>query len=379
MKIHITAAEASGDLLGRELAEALRARAPALVIDGIGGTEMAAAGIESPIDMSPLSVVGLVEALRAYGDARRLVAEATDAILAFDPDIAVLVDSWGFTIRLAQSIRARAPHIRLVKLIGPQVWAMRPGRVKSVARHYDHLLAMTDMEPPLYAGTGLPVTVIGAPALSRSAPGDGPGFRARHGLAPDTPLLLVLPGSRQSEIDRVAPVLMAAAERCRAALPGLRLVAAPAAHVAPAFGDRFAAVPDLVITEPGAVRYDAMAAADLALACSGTVTTELALQGTPMLVGYRLGWITWALVRFWLYRPQHITMLNIAADDTGIVPEFVQTGFTPERVADAALALLKDPAARQAQVRAQDDALARMGRGGVPAAERAAAAILDMA
>jgi len=378
MKIHITAAEASGDLLGREVAEALRARAPGVQLAGIGGAEMAAAGLESPIDIAPLSVLGLVEGLKAYGDVKRLVAEAADAIIAFDPDIAVLIDSWGFTIRLAAAIRRRAPEIRLVKLIGPQVWATRPGRVRSVAAHYDHLLAMTEMEPPFYAGTGLPVTVIGAPALSRAKMADGPGFRAAHGIAADAKLLLLLPGSRPGEIETVAPVLVSAAERCRAELPGLRAVAAPAANVAPAFRARFAGAPGLDIVEAGAGRYDAMAAADVALACSGTVTSELAIQETPMVVGYRVGWITWALARYLLYRHRHITLLNIASGDTEIVPEFVQTRFTPARVADAALELLRDDGAAQAQVARQSEALQRMGYGEAPAADLAAEAILAL-
>ncbi|MEM7767604.1 MAG: lipid-A-disaccharide synthase [Pseudomonadota bacterium] len=378
MKIHITAAEASGDLLGRELIEALRTRDPSLKLAGIGGAEMKAAGVESPIDIAPLSVLGLVEGLRAYSDVKRLVADAADAIIAFDPEIAVLIDSWGFTIRLADAVRARAPHIRLVKLIGPQVWATRPGRVKTVAQAYDHLLAMTEMEPPLYVSTGLPVTVIGAPALSRTQPGDGPAFCAAHGIPLDVPLVLVLPGSRASEIKRVAPVLVDAALEVRTQVPDAELVAIPAASVADDFRARFGATPGLRIIDAGEDRYDAMAAATLALACSGTVTSELAVQRRPMIVGYKVGWITWAIARFLLYRHTHITLLNIAAGDTEIVPEFVQTRFTPERLAGAAIALLKDPAAAAAQIAAQDDALGLMGYGEAPAAELAADAILAL-
>ncbi|MEM0986059.1 MAG: lipid-A-disaccharide synthase [Pseudomonadota bacterium] len=396
MKVHITAAEASGDLLGREVIEAIRGHGQGqhpyqdICIAGIGGAEMAAAGIDSPIDIAPLSVLGLVEGLRAYGDVKRLVAEAADAIIAFEPDVAVMIDSWGFTIRLAQAVRARAPQIRLVKLIGPQVWASRPGRAKTLARHFDHLLAMTEMEPPLYAGTGLAVTVIGAPALSRTVKGDGAAFRAAHDLNADAPLLLVLPGSRASEIDRVAPVLMAAADRCRSLRPGLEVVAMPAQAVMARFREQYGATSGVHIIDAGQEagqedgeartgrgRHDAMAAADAALACSGTVTSELAVQGTPMVVGYKIGWMTWAIARFLLYKHRHITLLNIASGDRSIVPEFVQTGFTPDRLSDAALAILDDPARAAAQVEAQNRALTRMGYGGPPVADLAAAAILQ--
>ncbi|MEL6285367.1 MAG: lipid-A-disaccharide synthase [Pseudomonadota bacterium] len=376
MRIHFTAAEASGDLLGREVIEALRLKAPEMEIAGIGGTEMAAVGVSSSIDLSPLSVIGIVEGIRAYGDVKRLVGEVADAIIAYQPDAAVLIDSWGFTIRLAKELRRRAPHIRLVKLVGPQVWASRPGRAKKIAANYDHLLAISPMELPHYEGTGLTPTVIGAPAMSRSYTGDGPEFRDSHAIAADAPLLLVLPGSRPSEIRRVAPVLVAAAERCKAAVPALEVVATPATGVSEAFRAQFGALDWLRTVDAGDRRYDAMAAADVALACSGTVTSEVAIQGTALVVGYKLGWITWAILRSGLYRRKTITMLNIAAGDQQIAPEFIQLDFTPEKLATAVLARLENPDLATSQVAAQTEALGLMGFGGRPAAEVAAEAIL---
>ena len=131
-RIFMVAGEASGDLLAREVVEAIRQKSDDVVFAGIGGRELAAVGIHSPFDISPLSILGFAEGIRAYGTVVKLADAAADAIVDFKPDAVVLVDSWGFMLRVAQRVRARAPHIRLIKLIGPQVWATRPGRAKTL-------------------------------------------------------------------------------------------------------------------------------------------------------------------------------------------------------------------------------------------------------
>ncbi len=377
MRVHFTAAEASGDLLARETIDAMRERRPGIEIVGIGGSEMAATGIPSPFDISPLSILGLLEGLKVYPTVIRLADAAADHIIDTAPDAAVLVDSWGFMIRVADRLRKRAPHIRLIKLVGPQVWAMRAGRAGKLAARVDHVLCLHEMERPFYAPHAVKVTVIGNPALSRAAPGDGAGFRARHGLDPERPILLVLPGSRPAEIRSVAPILMEAAQRLKAQNAALQLVAAPTASVAGLFNQVFPETgTSMTLIRPGSERFDAMAAADLALAASGTVTSELAMQDTAMLVGYRVGAITWLLARHLLYKPRHITMLNIAANDTEIVPEFVQDRLDAKLIAGKAQELLGDQELRTRQVLAQREALMAMGQGGRPAPQVAAEAIL---
>lgn len=377
MSLYFVAAEASGDLLAREVIEAVRRTHPGMKIDGIGGAELAAAGIVSPIDISPLSILGYTEALKAYGTVLKLVDAAADDICAKKPRVVVLVDSWGFMIRLAQRVRARDPAIRLVKLIGPQVWATRPGRAKALAASVDSLICMHEIEAPYYEPYGLKVTVIGNPALARGEKGDGLAFRQANGIKPDEPVLLVLPGSRRGEIAKVAPSLMAAAQLIKTARPDVRVVVQPASSIEDAFKARF---PDaqqwaLISNRPDA-RYDAMAAADIALACSGTVTSELAMQGAPMIVAYKTGWITWALVRGLLYRKRHITLLNILNGDREIVPEFVQTKLNPQHMADTALGWLSDPAKLDEQRARQANALKALVREGGSAAQIAAEAIL---
>ena len=377
MSLYLVAAEASGDLLAREVAEWVRRKSPGTEINGIGGAELAAAGITSPIDIGPLSVLGFVEGIKAYGDVVRLADAAADDICRRKPKVVVLVDSWGFMLRVAQRVRARDPSIRLVKLIGPQVWATRPGRAATLAATVDHLLCMHDIEAPYYEPFGLKVTVIGNPALTRCGRGDGASFRTRHKIGADEPLLLVLPGSRRSEIVSVAPVLMDAARQVKRGLPAVQIVVLPAGPIQAEFTQRFADAPDWarIITHPDE-RYDAMAAATVALACSGTVTSEVAMQRAPMIVGYKTGWITWALARGLLYKKVHITLLNILNGDREIVPEFVQTKLKAEPIAVKALEWFNDPSERAAQQARQNTALSALVRDGKPAAEIAADAVL---
>jgi lipid-A-disaccharide synthase len=373
-KVFLVAAESSGDALGADLARALKDADPKLQLAGIGGPAMAEEGIKSAIDIRGLAVLGFIDGLLAYGRVVRAADEAAKAAIAAKPDAVVLIDSWGFTLRVAQRIRAAAPHIKLVKYIGPQVWATRPGRAETLAKTIDHLICIHEFEVPFYKPFGLACTVSGHPAFGRFKQGDGPAFNARQGFKASDKVLLILPGSRSSEVRRVGPTLWRAAKILERDRPNLRLVVVAARAVAKAVKEQ--APPTARIAEERE-KEDAFAAADAALAASGTVTTEVALQGTPMVVGYKLGWITWAMARWFLFKSQFATLMNVAAGKE-VAPEFLQTRFTAENLAKAVAPLLDDPDLREDQVRAQDEALALMGRGGRPAAEIAAEAVLKV-
>ncbi len=374
MKVFLVAAEASGDALGADLIRALRAREPELEIAAIGGEAMAAEGAPSAISIEGLAILGFIDGLRAYDRVVKKVAEATDAIIAARPDAVVLIDSWGFTLRVAQQLKARAPAIKRIKYIGPQVWATRPGRAKTLADAVDHLICIHAFETPFYAPYGLPCTVSGNPAIGRFVAGDGAAFRARHAIGQEAQLLLVLPGSRTSEIRRVGPTLWRAAAALKQDRPNLRIGCVVSGQVAQAV--RAGALDGVLLIEERE-KQAAFAAATAAIAASGTVTTELALAGAPVVVGYKLGWITWALARFFLLKSKYVTLMNVAAGRE-VAPELIQTRFTPALVAAAAAPLLDDPAKRAAQIAAQDAALDAMGRGGPPAAEIAAGAVLSV-
>lgn len=372
-RIFLVAAEASGDALGADLARTLKARDPSIELAGVGGPLMRAEGLESEADISGLAILGFVDGLLAYSRVKRAVAATVAAIVKAKPDAVVLIDSWGFTLRVAQGVRAVAPHIKLVKYIGPQVWATRAGRAKTLAAAVDHLICIHDFEVPYYEPFGLACTVCGHPALGRFQQGDGAAFRARQGFTPNEKIILVLPGSRSAEIRRIGPTLWQTAElldRDR----DVRIVVVAASSVRKQVVEQAPAAVRIVEEDE---KEDAFAAATVALAASGTVTTEVALQGTPVLVGYRFGWITWAIARAFLFKGTYATLMNVAAK-AEVAPEFIQTRFTPQNVAAAAAPLLDDEDAREDQVRRQDDALAQMGRGGTPAAEIAADAVLKV-
>lgn len=373
-KVFLVAAEASGDALGADLIRALRVKAPALEFAGIGGAAMAAEGVASAVPIDDLAILGFIDGLLAYDRVVKRADAAADAIVAAKPDAVVLIDSWGFTLRVAQRLKERLPNIPRIKYIGPQVWASRPGRAKTLAEAVNHLICIHEFEVPYYRPYGLACTVSGNPTFGRFEAGDGGAFRARHGIGPDDPLLLVLPGSRKSEIERVGPTLWRAAVLLRSERRHLRIASVIVRNVASAARD---SAPASAILVDEREKADAFSAATAAIAASGTVTTELALAGAPVVVGYKLGWITWAIARFFLFKAKFVTLMNVAAGRE-VAPELLQTKFTPKRVAEAAQPLLDDPTARIAQVKAQNDALDAMGRGERPAAEIAADAVLDV-
>jgi lipid-A-disaccharide synthase len=372
-RIFLVAAESSGDALGADLIHALKERDESLDLVGVGGPLMAEAGVESRADIAGLAVLGFVDGMLAFARVKSAVAATVKAILAAKPDAVVLIDSWGFTLRVAQGVRAAAPEIKLIKYIGPQVWATRPGRAKTLAAAVDHLICIHDFEAPFYEPFGLACTVCGHPALGRFKPGDGAALRAREGFKPKEKIILVLPGSRTAEVRRIGPTLWQAAELLDRDRADVRLLVVAAQSVRKAVVEQAPAVARIVDERD---KEDAFAAATVALAASGTVTTEVALQGAPLVIGYKLGWLTWVMARM-VFRGKYVTLMNVAAD-AEVAPELLQTKFTAEAVVAAAAPLLDDEGAREEQVRRQDEALALMGRGSEPAAEIAAAAVLGV-
>lgn len=376
LKVMLVAAEASGDALGAGLAKALKSRlGPDVAFVGVGGPKMAEQGVASPFDIAELSILGWIEGLRAYGKVKARVAETAALAGREKPDAVVLIDSWGFTIRVAKAIRAAQPNVPLIKYVGPQVWASRPGRAKTLAGAVDHLLALYGFDAPWFEREGLPTTVVGSSALHVDmSHADGPAFRARRGIGPEASLLLVLPGSRPSEINRMTPVFEATIARLKSADPGLEVAVVAAGTVAQDVAARVAAWPFRAHLVDEAEKYDAMRAANAALATSGTVSTELALAGAPMVIAYRIDGLSYLLMKR-LVTAKHITLFNIAADRR-IAPEFIQDEATPDALAKAVGRLLTDPVAAAEQAAQQTAALDLMGRGGPDPSDLAADAVL---
>jgi lipid-A-disaccharide synthase len=376
LKVMLVAAEASGDALGAGLARALKARlGPDVTFVGVGGAAMAAEGVASPFDIAELSILGWLEGLKAYGTVKRRVADTVALAQAERPDAVVLIDSWGFTIRVAKAIRQVLPDVPLIKYVGPQVWASRPGRAKTLAGAVDHLLALYAFDAPWFEREGLATTVVGSQALHVDMAGADPAaFRAARGIGAEAPLLLVLPGSRPSEIRLMTPVYGEAVARLKAARPELEVAVAVAGTVAELVRDELAgwSVPVHEVDE--AEKYAVMKAATVAMATSGTVSTELALAGAPMVIGYRFQPLSYAIMRPF-FTGKYATLFNHAADEE-IARELIQKDATPEAFAAEVGRLLDDPAARADQAARQTAALDLMGRGGRDPSEIAAEAVL---
>jgi lipid-A-disaccharide synthase len=288
----------------------------------------------------------------------------------------VTIDSSGFTWRVAQRLRRRGERLPLIHYVAPMVWAWRPGRVRRMARWYDHLLVLLPFEPPYFTTIGLPCTYVGHPVVESGADrGDGPGFRRRHGIAPKATVLAVLPGSRRGEVRRLLPPFAGAVARLAERHRDLRVVVPTTetvAEIVSAAAKGWAA-PALVLRGQED-KYDAFAASDAALAASGTVALELALAAVPSVIAYRLNPLTYALLRR-IVKVDRIHLLNLILGRTA-VPELLQQDCTPDRLAAAVEQLLTDAGARAAQIAAVREALPQLGWGGVSPGLRAADAVL---
>ena len=376
LKIMLVAAEASGDALGAGLAKALKARLGAdVVFVGVGGPRMAEQGVQSPFDISELSVLGWIDGLKAYSIVRRRVADTAALAVTEKPDAVVLIDWWGFTIRVAKALRAALQGVPLIKYVGPQVWASRPGRAKTLAASVDHLLALYAFDAPWFEREGLATTVVGSQALHVDMGGADPAaFRASRGIAPDSRLLVVLPGSRPSEVRLMTPVYEAAVAKLKAADPSLDVAVVAAGTVAADVTARVASWPFRAHVVGEDQKYPAMRAATVALATSGTVSTELALAGAPMVIAYRFQPLSHAIMKPF-FTGKYATLFNHAADEE-IARELIQNDATPDKIAAEVGRLLADPAARADQSARQTAALDLMGRGGRDPSEIAADAVL---
>jgi len=380
LRVMLVAVEASADTLGAGLARALKARlGDGVDLVGVGGAKMAAEGVASPYDIGDLSLVGLFEIVGAVPIALRRLEETVRLAESERPDIAVLIDSWEFTWRVGRRMRLRTPNVALIKYVAPQVWATRPGRARVVARVFDRLMTLFDFETRYFEAEGVPTASVGNPALMRDmSKADPARLRAAIGAGPDDPILLVLPGSRPGEIKRVLPAFEDAALRLADARPELQLVVAAADTVADQVKARVAGWRRRAhVVEGERDKLDAMRAATVAMACSGTVTTELAVAGCPMVVGYR-GHPATAVVARAIIRTRYFTLFNIAAGEA-IAPEFLQEHCNGRELAAAVAALLDDPPRRAAQALAQTAALAKLGLNRSDPFEAAAEVVIDLA
>jgi lipid-A-disaccharide synthase len=377
LKLELVAAEESGDVLGGALMAALKEQHPDTSFGGVGGRAMAGQGIQSPFDTSDLSIIGLAAIPRKLPLILRRIRETADAVIAAKPDALIIVDSPDFTHRIARRVRKAAPNIPIVNYAPPTVWAWRPGRARAMRAYVDEVLAILPFEPAAFARLDGPhCTYVGHPLAERI--GDlRPGAAEAPRRQADPPMVLVLPGSRASELRRLTAIFGSAIGKAaeRAGPIDLVLPTLPhlAAQVAAATAD-WPVRPRIVVDADE--KYAAFRSARAALAASGTVTLELALAQVPMVAAYRISAWEGALFRM-MASIDTVILANLVLGEKA-VPEFLQAECTPDRLAAALVSLLGDSPERRRQL----DAFARldpiMDLTGEPPSRRAARAVLEL-
>jgi lipid-A-disaccharide synthase len=378
LSLMLICGEPSGDQLGAQLMMALKTLAgDRMKITGVGGPAMTAQGLQSLFPLNDTAVMGLREVVPKIPKILRRVRDAADFALATHPDAVVLIDSPDFTHRIGRSLKLSDPSMRIVNYVAPQVWASRQYRARKMTKYVDLVLALLPFEVPFFEKHGIHAEFVGHPVIERKAKMvGGDALRARLGIAHDAPLLAVLPGSRTSEIRFILPQFRDAVRLIAARVPGLQTIIPVVPHVAARVREAVADWPaplHLVDTEDD--KFAAFDAADVALAASGTVTTELALARTPMVVGYKVGWITYTLA-LPFFSIKYFTLINLLLDRPA-VPEFLQAACNPQKLAEAVVPLLTDKAKAATQVRDLGEAARLLGEGGEPPSLRAAQALLD--
>ena len=380
MKLFLLAGEASGDRLGAELMRGLRQLKPDVHFRGIAGPEMQSEGLDSLFDMAELSVMGLAEVLPKYVALKRRLDQTVAEVLAWKPDVLVTIDSPDFCLRVARAVRAADPSIRTCHYVAPSVWAWRPGRAKKMAAYIDHVLALLPFEPPYMQAEGMACDFVGHPVAAQPAVTSKQiaQFQADFGLDPARRSLVVLPGSRASEIKRLLPIFCkVVAQPCFAEF---QIIFPTLPHLEPLLRAEIDALAQDTVLVKGAgltaaaaaeQRLVAYGAATAALAASGTVSLELAAAGTPMVIAYDMGFIS-RLVIGAMLKIDTVTLVNLVSE-TRAVPEFIGKDCKAERIAPALQQILDAP---DAQAQAIKTTMTRLGRGDPELSYRAARAVL---
>ncbi|MBP0483012.1 lipid-A-disaccharide synthase [Sagittula salina] len=378
MKVFITAGEASGDKLGAAFMRGMRTLRPEAEFRGIGGPLMLAEGLESLFPMDEISIMGIVEILREYRALKARIRQTAQAILDWTPDVVVTIDLPEFSLRVNKRVKAARPSQRVVHYVAPTVWAWRPGRAAKMVGVVDQVLALLPFEPPYMERVGIDCDFVGHPVVLEDVASkeDALAWRRSEGLE-GRKLALILPGSRRSEVTRLLPVFRDVTERLAVRRPDLAFVLPAAPGVAERVRAEVAGwsapvhVIDPLDEDAVAAKRAAFRAADVALAASGTVSLELAANGTPMVIAYDMGWLSRQIIGR-LLLVDTVTLVNLVSE-TRAIPEFIGKDCEPEAIASGVLRVLDGPGAQR---EAMDLTMQRLGREGEEPGLRAARAVL---
>ena len=378
LTVFVIAGEPSGDLLGARLLEAIKRQAGRTVkFAGIGGPRMEAQGMTSLFPMADLTVMGFVEVLpRAVGILRRM-SRTVRAIKDQKPDVLVTIDAPGFCFRVLRKLR-NSP-VRKIHYVAPSVWAWRPGRAKKIAGLLDHLMVLLPFEPPYFEKEGLATTFVGHPILEGEIEAaEGSHFRRNHNIPADCPVLCVLLGSRRNEVRIHMPIFSDAIRRLHEKFPSLRIVVPTVSTLIDDIRGPVGTWPaPVTIVDNDSDKYDAMAAANAALAVSGTVSLELALSSLPAVIAYRVHAISAFILRR-LMTLKYANLVNWLLDRKA-VPEFIQEDCRGDLLAEAVSHLLVDQVVAQQQRVESAAAIAMLAPASGTPSDAAAAVVLRLA
>ena len=382
LRVYVVTGEHSGDTLGARFIAAMKqVSVQPLAFRGLGGHSMETQGLASLFPLDDVTVMGPVGIIKAYPRLRRRALQVVDDCVAADPDILVIIDAPEFTHPIARRVRRRRPDIPIIDYVSPTVWAWRPGRARRMRPYVDHLMALLPFEPEVHERLGgPPCTYVGHPLIERKTwidSLDTAPLVERFALEPDVPVLVVLPGSRSNEIDRllapfgeVVTCLTRNDRKLNVIIPAVprhaeRIALATANWKAPTW-----------LVNGEADKFRAFKLAQAALAASGTVTLELAVAGTPMVVGYEVDRHA-AQLRFLVNVPS-IVLANLVLGRS-VFPEFIQENCKPDLLADALSRLLEDTPERRAQLAGLSEISARLEVPSGSPSELAARIVLDHA
>jgi lipid-A-disaccharide synthase len=374
-RIMIVAGEASGDIYGADLVREALKLAPDLHFSGIGGTRMREAGVETLVNSGDMAVVGLVEVIKHFDVISSAFFKLKRILLDTPTDLLILIDYPGFNLRLAKV--AKKAGVKVLYYISPQIWAWRQGRVKKIARLVDHMAVILPFEAPFYEQSGVPVTFVGHPMLDLvNVTLDRSAAATSFNLDPSRKIVGLFPGSRRNEIERLLPVIIAAAGKLKERFPDIQFILPLASTLHSDDIVPLLAADNLDVTITRDRIHDMIRASDAVISVSGTVTLEIALVGTPMVIIYKLSPLTYQLAKR-LVKVNNIGLCNIVAGET-VVQELIQDQANPEEIANEVEKLLTNHTYHAAIVEKLGKVRAKLGRGGASAhAARLALTLCD--
>lgn len=379
LKIYLIAGEPSGDLLGSRLMRALKEKTGGQVsFFGLGGDTMEREGLKPLFDISDLAVMGLAEVIPSIPLVLKRIEQTIEDIKAHQPDIVITIDSWSFCSRIHKKLRRLDLGIPQMHYVAPQVWAWKKHRAKTMYHYVDELLTLLPQEPPYFIKHHLKTIFVGHPVIeSEALTADGAAFRHKFNISEDKQIISILPGSRKTEVAKLLPDFLKAAELLQESNPDIFFALPTVKTVAKRVKEyvKKSKLP-MVVLETEADRYNAFQASSAAIAASGTVALELAICNIPHIIAYKVSPLTYFLAKH-LVKIKYVNLTNILLNKP-VVPELLQENCTPEKIVREIHELLKNGQAYEKQMEGFAEVKAHLSCGNQTPSQNAADAVLDL-